>query len=111
MKRPASFVVNYTCVVNGAPDLQAQREYTQHFGKLDMKDLKRRYRAAQWEAERATKATTAAKATKYDFQSPTPSILVARATLPTHKRTLVQSTIDWKAVSTPPAPPAIRCPG
>lgn len=57
------------------PDAQARYEYEKHFGKLDMKDLMRRYREAQREADRRARQT-----------DPVPQP-------PAPKRPLVQSTL------------------
>ncbi len=58
-----NFVVDYTKVVDVdgrmEPDAQACFEYKQRFGKLDLRDLRRRYREAKRAAKRAQRALTA----------------------------------------------------
>ena len=84
---PGKFLVDYTCVVQSygemVPDMQARREYTDYFGKLDMKDLKRRYKVAEYLAQK--------RPLKAQPDAHQPSIATQRS-----NRSLVQSTLrDW----------------
>ena len=83
----SEFLVDYTCVVQSygeiVPDMQARREYVDHFGKLDMKDLKRRYKVAEYLAKKHP--------LKVQPVTHQPGIATHRS-----DRSLVQSTLrDW----------------
>jgi len=92
----AAFVVDHTRVVmvDGLlePDNQARYEYVQHFGKLDVKDLKRRYRVAEREATRLKRIATASH-----FGDP-PAAAASASVARAPKRPLVQLTLDGRVV-------------
>lgn len=88
-----TFRVDYTKVVEEdegvyVPDVRARYEYTNHFGKFDFKDLKRRYRSAKLDADRK-----AAASLFVPREHRPPSVL--RTAI--RKRRLVQATLaGWK---------------
>lgn len=119
MPRPmgseTAFRVNHECVVEVGgrmePDRQAQREYAQHFGKLDLKDLKRRYREAKRAAERREREREHEHERERedeheheheDERGRLACVDLALACGPAPKRSLVQSTLSGWVASPPP---------